>query len=920
MAALNHSTIIKGFEKLVEEKNSEQFFFDFLKALKFPAATIKRLQTHNGNRNVAMSPGDYGLAKQIYFHPAQNGEDLRQAITSLINSSVLQKHQIRFFLTTNFVDVVAYDKRVDDWTSFAFEDLRENYEFFLPLTGLYEKPLAYTSHPADVKACEKMGRLYDILRTLNHYDASNIHELNVFLTRLLFCFFAEDSGIFPISGQMTAAIESITLADGSDLSNFFSRLFSILDAKPEEPIRQNETAILSAFPYVNGGLFRETCRVPTLNAKARTLLLECGKLKWNQISPVIFGSMFQSVMDPEARHELGAHYTSEKNILRLIEPLFLNELKAELAKISSDRSTHRIKRLKAFHEKLASMRFLDPACGCGNFLVVAYREIKKLELEVAKLIFSDEMFDRSVLDDWVTRISRVSINQFYGIEIEEFPVDIARVSMWLMEHVMNRQFSVCFGQLFPSIPLRDTANIVKGDALNSNWSSVCPVNQLNFIFGNPPYAGYQVMTSKQKEQISTIFSDQTYSKSLDLVSGWIRKASSCIESNNKLKCAFVCTNSICQGEQVAPIWSSVYANNCDIEFAHTTFKWSNEAKNNAAVYCVIIGLANKNLIKQRRLFTYTDISGSAEMRLVDSISPYLIEGDSLFVWQRKNPLSSNVQNLVLGNMPKDGGNLIFTPEELENCRANADIQKYIHKYIGATELIYGNLRYCLWLTDLTLDQALELPVIGHRVSLCATFRKGSKAASTRAFAKIAHLFTQRTQPAGCSCIVIPRVSSERREYIPMGFVGDDTIVSDSCHIVPNGTLYDFGILESRMHMTWMRTVCGRLKSDYRYSRDLCYNTFPWPKVSDNQRELIANLASNILMIRESYPDMTLAELYDPDKMPADLRKAHCELDVAVEKLYRRKPFANDEERLAHLFKRYEKLVNGEDDSNLFNEA
>lgn len=368
MAALNHSTIIKGFEKLVEEKDSEQFFFDFLKTLKFPAATIKRLREPNGSRNVASVSGDYGLAKQIYFHPAQEGEDLRNTVASLVCSQELQKHQIRFFLTTNFVDVVAYDKRVDDWTSFAFEDLRENYEFFLPLTGLYEKPLAYTSHPADVKACEKMGRLYDIIRTLNHYDASNIHELNVFLTRLLFCFFAEDTGIFPKPCQMTAAIESLTQSDGSDLSDFFSRLFVILDAKPESPVRQSETATLAAFPYVNGGLFREMCRVPTLNAKARTLLLECGKLEWNQISPVIFGSMFQSVMDPEARHERGAHYTSEKNIFKVIRPLFLDALEEELLQLLQlkDRYEKR-KRLEAYRSKLSTLRFLDPACGSGNF-------------------------------------------------------------------------------------------------------------------------------------------------------------------------------------------------------------------------------------------------------------------------------------------------------------------------------------------------------------------------------------------------------------------------------------------------------------------------------------------------------------------------------------------------------------------------
>lgn len=902
-------------EKLIEEKNFGQFFFDFLKVFKFPAATIKRLQEANSNRNVGISPGDYGLAKQIYFHPAQNGEDLRQAITSLVNSPALQKHQIRFFLTTNFVDVVAYDKRVDDWTSFAFEDLRENYEFFLPLTGLYEKPLAYTSHPADAKACEKMGRLYDIIRTLNHYDASNIHELNVFLTRLLFCFFAEDTGIFLKKGQMTIALESTSQADGSDIPEFFTKLFAILDIPEDNPRRETFPATLQKFPYVNGGLFSERCAIPKMNAKARNLLLECGHLVWSDISPVIFGSMFQSVMDPELRHERGAHYTSEKNILKVIRPLFLDALEDELQGILNLKSNKK-KRLLEFQSKLASIKCLDPACGCGNFLVIAYRELKKLELKaVEELLILEEFRQHALLGDWVEKYSKVSINQFYGIELESFPVEVARVSMWLMEHVMNKRFGALIGEVIPSIPLKHCAHIICANALTTNWENVIPASDLSFIFGNPPFSGSQTMTKEQKQEIRSLYEGSSLAGAIDYVSGWYAKAREIWQQNQKITIAFVSTNSICQGRQVAPIWAPIFGAGMQIHFAHQTFKWTNEAKNNAGVYCVIVGLGTRT--SSATLFQYDDVRAEPSRLIVSQINGYLFDGNPrLFVQESSRPLSAN-KKASFGNMPNDGGNLIINAEDLEQFAQISSLLPYIKKLVGSRELLHNQPRYCLWLTNAP-DSIKQIPIVADRIEQCRQTRLASKDPGCNRLAERAHEFRDLNNPE--TAIVIPRVSSERREYIPMDFVGSDVISTDANHIVPNGTLYDFGILESRMHMTWMRTVCGRLESRYRYSRDLCYNTFAWPKVSDNQRALIANLAENIFMTRALHPDMTLAELYDPDKMPDDLRKAHCELDTAVEKLYRRKPFANDEERLAHLFKRYEKLVNGEDDSNLFNEA
>lgn len=917
MATLNHSTVIKAFEKLSQERNHENFFFDFLKALKFPAATIKRLKEPGNNRNVATVVGDTALSKQIYFHPASADEDLQAVLKKRLQDTTLLKHKLRFFLTTDFENVVAYDARVDDWTSFAFSDLRDNYEFFLPLTGLYEKPLAYTAHPADVKACEKMGKLYDVIRTQNHYEKEHLHDLNVFLTRLLFCFFAEDTGIFPIQGQLTQAIEALTKPDGSDLDEFFERLFWVLDMAPTQPGRKSESAQLTAFPYVNGGLFREKIHIPTFNAKARNILIECGRLEWKEISPVIFGAMFQSVMDPDLRHELGAHYTSEQNIFKVIGPLFLDDLKAELEKILEDRSSHRAKRLKEFQNKLASIQIADPACGCGNFLVVSFRELKLLELKVVSaLLESDPHKDRSVLMDWQEEYSKVSIDQFYGIEIEEFPVDIARVSLWLMEHVMNQRFGELLGMVIPTIPLRTSAKIVCANALTTDWADVFPVKTLSYIIGNPPFIGRPNRSSQQSSELENLTTGIRDAKNLDYVCGWYFKTNEFMQRNKQIEAAFVSTNSICQGEQVVPLWETLTQQGLEINFAHQTFQWRNEAKDNAGVYCVVIGFAHQPRI-HKRLFTYETPQSEANTVEVKNINGYLIDFDkTLFVDQSRTGLSGQ-SLLVLGNQPTDDGNLIVEASEFDSFNSDETIRPYLKKLIGSRELLHSLPRYCLWLVDAPCE-VLHHSLIVDRLERCRIMRAKSKKEATQKAASVPHLFQDRRfdQPPESS-IVIPCHSSERRNYIPMGFIGQDSIVTNANFMVPNGTLYDFGILESRMHMTWMRTVCGRLKSDYRYSRDLCYNTFPWPKVSEKDRQLIENLAQNVLLVREYYPDQTLADLYDPDKMPEDLRKAHHELDLAVERLYRKKPFENDEERLHHLFACYEKLVKGEDASELF---
>lgn len=913
MAQLNQAKIIKGLEHLTESVQPETFFFDFLKLFGTPNATITALRNNNKSRNIALQPGDYGLTKKIYFRAIAEG-DVSEALEALLKEEKLQQEKVRFFLVTDYTKLAAYDARVDDSLEIDLSDLRRNYDFFLPLTGQYEKPLAYSPHPADTKACEKMGRLYDIIKTLNHYDDSNLHDLNVFLTRLLFCFFAEDTSIFSIPGQMTQAMMALTQKDGSDLSAFFTQLFEVLDLPLQSPERQHYSATLQAFPYVNGGLFSESCQVPVLNARARNILIDSGKLTWSEISPVIFGSMFQSVMNPEQRHELGAHYTSEKNIFKVINPLFLDDLKAELANILELKlKAVKKRRLEEFQYKLSQIKIADPACGCGNFLVVAYRELKELELKAVEALLNlDGTSDRSIfMDDWKSKYSKVSINQFYGIEIEEFPVDIARVSMWLMEHVMNRKFGALLGQVLPSIPLRDAAKIVCANALTTNWEEVFP-EDLTFIMGNPPFGGSSTITKAQKAELLSVFGGLKQSGILDFVTAWFAKAGKFIQKHSSVECAFVTTNSISQGEQVAPLWGYLFGLGLHINFAHQTFQWKNEAKDNAGVYCVIVGFAQQERAT-KKLFVYETPKSEAQTFSVKVINGYLLETrESVFVKSSSRALQAP-RPMVYGNKPTDGRNLIIEAKDVEPFLTDKLVKPFVKKLIGAKEFLHQLPRYCLWLVDASED-VLTQPIVAKRIEAC---RQKRLLSSEPDLAQRPHLFRDLNNPE--IALVVPCHSSERRDYIPMGFVDSSTIVTNANMIVPNGTLYDFGILESRMHMTWMRTVCGRLESRYRYSRDLCYNTFPWPKASEAEQQRIENLAENVLTAREMHPDMTLAELYDPDKMPEDLRRAHTELDSAVEALYRKRPFANDEERLKHLFARYERLTQGEDGYSLYEE-
>lgn len=637
-----------------------------------------------------------------------------------------------------------------------------------------------------------MGRLYDSIRAINQYGKDELHALNVFLTRLLFCFFAEDTEIFK-SQQMTKALASNTLEDGSDTADFFERLFAVLDLPENSPERSGFSATFQAFPYVNGSLFSEKPSIPKFDKRTRKLLLECGKMNWNDISPVIFGAMFQAVMDQGQRRNLGAHYTSEKNIFKIIRPLFLDDLEEELEKIlSMQKNSAKKKALTEYHNKLQSLGFLDPACGCGNFLIVAYRELRILELRVLVALKEIHSYESLWFD--VKFMQKVSIEQFYGIEIEEFPVDIAHVSLFLMEHVMNLKFAEIFGQTNPSIPLKHSATIVCTNALTIPWESIVPPEKISFIFGNPPFVGGKKMSSQQRSDMEKVFGNIRLLNSLDFVSAWFKKSASYINNTN-IEVAFVSSNSICQGQQVPILWNNLQQHNIIINFAHKTFKWINEARNNASVYCIIVGFSQKNR-KIKKLYNYPTIISDPYLTYPSTINYYLINATNTLIDKRSLPLNIT-KKCCFGNMPNDGGNFILSQQEYDELiLKHPTVKKMIRRYIGAEDFINNNIiRYCLWLKNINKEEWNLIPEIKSRVESVRDFRLKSSALPTREKANIPEQFFFSPHNEN-NYLIIPRVSSERRKYIPIGFMKAELIASDSNIIVLNATLYDFGILTS----------------------------------------------------------------------------------------------------------------------------
>ncbi len=744
-----------------------------------------------------------------------------------------------------------------------------------------------------VEVAYKMAKLHDKMAALGYEG----HELRVYLVRLMFCLFAEDTGIFG-KDSFYDYLQNCK-EDGSDLGSRLADLFEVLDMSPavraKRPYLSDE---LKAFQYINGSLFREVLHKSYFDSEMRRLLIDCCGSNWEQIKPEIFGAMFQGVMDAKERRELGAHYTSEENILKVINPLFMDSLREEF-----ERSKRSTKTLEAFQQKLSRLKFLDPACGCGNFLIVAYRELRLLELEVVKVLRDD--FRQQVLD--AADLCLVNVNQFYGIEYEEFPSEIARVGMWLCDHLMNRAAADMFGYYPPRLPLREAAHIVCGNALRIDWEEVVPKGELSYILGNPPFLGYSMQSKEQKEDMLFVYVDETgkpfkTAGKIDYVAAWYYKACQYMQGT-QIKAAFVSTNSITQGDQVAFVWKPLYEMfDVSINFGYRTFKWSNEARGKAAVHCVIIGFDVTQTPNALRFIFDED----GDKMFAKNINPYLLDVPTVFIESRKNPISA-VPEIISGNRPADDGNLIIEAKEYEDfISQEPNAVKYIRRLMGAEEYINNKNRWCLWLVDVNPSELKKMPYVMERVNKVKDFRLKSTKVATQKYADYPTLFQEIRQPT-TNYLLIPRHSSEKREYIPIGFVTPDIITTDATIILPDATLYHFGVLTSNIHMAWVRAVCGRLEMRYRYSKDIVYNNFPFPNPTEAQKADIEKYAQGVLDARGLYPDSSLADLYDPLTMPPELRKAHDKLDRAVEKAYGRR-FEGEAEIVAFLMEKYKEMT------------
>jgi len=793
----------------------------------------------------------------------------------------------KYVIVSDFARFRVYNLDEDTHIEFLLEDLSQNIQHFGFISG-YQKTTYKEEDPVNIEAALRMGKLHDQLKAIGYEG----HHLEVYLVRLLFCLFADDTGIFE-KDCFQQYIEQRTSEDGSDLANQLAGLFQVLNT-PKEKLLKTLDESLAQFPYVNGKLFDEALPIAAFNKDMRQLLIECCYLDWGKISPAIFGSLFQSVMDPGKRRNIGGHYTSEKNILKLIKPLFLDELWEEFEAIKGN--PHK---LKEFHKKLSTLKFLDPACGCGNFLVIAYRELRLLEIQILRGLIGKEekllKIDMQVLID---------VDQFYGIEIEEFPARISEVALWLIDHQINMLISEEFGQYFVRLPLKKSPNIIKGNALQIDWKELIKPEKLSYILGNPPFIGARLMNEEQKADMAEIFEALKGFNNLDYVSAWYYKAALYIKGFNHIKVAFVSTNSITQGEQVEVLWKPLLDKfGIKLHFAHRTFKWSNEAKGNAAVFVVIIGFSNFD-VKNKIIWDYETPKAEAHEIVAKNINPYLVDAADIFVVSRRGPLC-NVPEISFGNMPNEGGHFLLDDEEKQKIISDFPCSaKFIKPLLSADQFINGENRWCIWLLDAEPAEVNQCAGVKHRINLVKQMRENSKREATRRLAETPSLFGEIRQPRK-NYILIPRHSSERRKYVPMGFFSPDFIVSDSCLAIDDAKLYHFGILTSEMHMTWMKYICGRIKSDFRYSNLLVYNNYPWPKKADKKNiKAVEENAQQVLDVRAKFPESSLADLYDPLTMPAELVKAHKELDKAVDLCYRPQPFTTEANRIEYLFALY----------------
>lgn len=884
---------------IINQDNHEQFIYDFLSVYDFPKATITKLR--KGTNNLAKESGEVYLKNRLYFK--QTNSELMQSFVDVKEKVDQLGAKPRYIMVTNFKNVLAEDTKTGDTLDVEFERLPQKFEFFLAWNGI-EKTDFDKENPADIRAAERFAKLYDVVVKDN--PNATRHGLNLFLIRVLFCLFAEDTDIFA-KNLFTNRLKELTKQDDSDLDVFIDQLFGVLDIEKDK--RPADTpSWLADFPYVDGDLFKDPHEHLKFTEHTRKLIIDAGeKLEWDQINPDILGSMIQAVASEDSRSHLGMHYTSVPNIMKVIKPLFLDDLRQAFEDAKGNET-----KLNELYDRIGKIKFMDPACGSGNFLIITYKELRQLEIDILK-----ELNQMGIATMYVPS---VTLDQFYGIEIDDFACDVTRLSLWIAEHQMNKQLhKEIDNAVRPTLPLQHAGAIVCGNALEIDWGRVMTLAKGDqaYLFGNPPYLGAKKQSDLQKKQLNEALGSNFNYRKLDYICGWFVKATRLIKQFSNSKVAFVSTNSICQGEQVALLWPDILRD-VVINFAYTSFDWSNNAKNVAGITVIIIGLSNKNGndIQNKKIFE------SNSYKLVSNISPYLTDGESNIV----KPLKAQINGfpeMYLGSMPRDGGNLILSREDGKQLISSGISKKIVREYIGASEFVNGKYRYCLWMDRNDYESNKQNDLIRSRVEQVAAYRRNAKAKSTQKYANLPWTFVQKGEydkaygksGHGKLTLIVPKVTTENRLYIPMGIIDGDVIVSDLGLVIYNSPIWLLGLLESKMHMVWLKSIGGKFRTGYRYSSTLVYNTFPVPDLSTRRKNEIEDLVLKILDIRDEEGG-TLAELYgsplaakNPKPMNPCLLAAHQELDQVVDRAYRDRPFKDDNERLSLLLDMYSQKVN-----------
>ena len=886
-----------------EKGETQSFYNDFFRLFGVKRRSVARYEEQVKKLDNRTGFIDLFWPGVLLVEQKSAGRSLEEAAAQAMAyfDALPEKQRPRYILLSDFQTFELRDLDERCTTAFALAQLPAHVEAFGFILGIQRRAFR-DQDPANIRAAELVGQLHDALHASGHRG----HALERFLVRIVFCLFADDTGLFEPRDIFLEFLETRTGEDGADLGPWLEQIFQTLNT-PETERSATLDEDLARFPYVNGDLFREPLRIFSFTAAMRAQLLDVCHFDWSGISPAIFGALFQSVMDPAERRAQGAHYTTEKNILKVIEPLFLDDLKAEFRQANALQRGRR-ERLRAFQAQLGDLTFFDPACGCGNFLIIAYRELRQLEMEVIRALRTLEgTLGQGELD--AARLSQVDVDQFYGIELGEFPARIAETALWMMDHIMNNRLGLEFGLIFARIPLERSPRIAQGDALAMDWTDVLPPQRCAFILGNPPFVGAKFQTPEQRSQVRSLARLGRSGGTLDYVAAWFIQAGAYVQANSSVRIGFVATNSLTQGEQVAQLWP-ILLERCRLEilFAHRTFAWGSDARGKAHVHVVIIGLGCKETYRQaKRLFAYPDINGEPEEMRYAALSPYLFDAGGLgnpdvIVKEENRPLNG-WPKLITGSQPIDSGHYIFTQYEKEKfIEKEPNAQRFLRPLYGSKEFLQGNQRWILTLQDASPSEIAYMPLVRERIGLVRKFREKSKRASTRECAKTPAQFCLSVIPKS-PFLVIPKISSERREYVPIGWLEPPAIPSDLLYVLSNAELSTFGFLTSAMHMAWMRMVAGRLESRYRYSIGIVYNTFPLPP-RDADWASLEPLAQRILDARSAHSGVALAHLYDPDLMPPDLRRAHRALDRAVDRLYRRSGFASERERAEYLLSLY----------------